>query len=147
LALRVHVFHDYKALARSSSFRVQVSTTCIARPHALATAGPSRNTTPCRMTGVTSHSHVRHPCGGPLFSSVKPYSHTMSMCVSSARAEPFFQRLCAPDQGAEPRAPPHALRALVLYSGAQGPRHLRLSERSMQRFADMTGTNLWTRRY
>jgi len=25
----------------------------------------------------------------PLFSSVKPYSHTMSVCVASARAEPF----------------------------------------------------------
>ena len=27
-----------------------------------------------------------------LFSPVKPHSHTMSMCVSSARAEPFRQR-------------------------------------------------------
>jgi hypothetical protein len=44
---------------------------------------------------MTSHSHVRYKeilartsCG-PLFSSVKLSSHTMSMCVSSARAEPF----------------------------------------------------------
>jgi len=48
---------------------------------------------------VTLHSHVRYKeivactCCGPMFFSVKPYSHTMSMCVASARAEPFLQKL------------------------------------------------------
>ena len=42
------------------------------------------DTTPCRMTGVTLHSHVRYKdinvrtCCGPLFSSVDLYSHTMT---------------------------------------------------------------------
>ena len=47
--------------------------------------------------GVTLHRHVRYKetwartfCG-PMFSSVKPYWHTMSTCVSSARVEPFRQ--------------------------------------------------------
>ena len=39
------------------------------------------------MTGVTLHGHVHYKeiqartCSGPLFSSVKPYSRTMSICV------------------------------------------------------------------
>ena len=32
------------------------------------------------------------PRCGPMFSSAKPYSQTASMCVSSARAEPFRQQ-------------------------------------------------------
>ena len=49
----------------------------------------SGDTTPCGMTGVTSHRHDRYKeiqartCCGPLFSSVKPHSHTMSMCLWS----------------------------------------------------------------
>jgi len=54
---------------------------------------------PCRMNGVTlPHTVTSHykeiqdgTCGRPLFLPAKPYSHTMSMCVSSARAEPFRQ--------------------------------------------------------
>ena len=59
--------------------------------------GESGNTTPCRMTGVTLHSQVHYKevqartCSGPLFSSAKPYLHTMSMYVSSARAGPVRQ--------------------------------------------------------
>ena len=51
------------------------------------TPPPPGDTSPCRMTAVTLHSHVRYKaievrtCCGPLFSSVKPYSHTMSVCV------------------------------------------------------------------
>ena len=61
--------------------------------------GGSGDTTPCWMIGVTLHSHVRYEelqartCCGFLSSSVKPYSCTMSMCVSIARAEPFRQTL------------------------------------------------------
>ena len=59
----------------------------------------SGDTNPCRMTGVTLHSQVHYEeiqtltCGGTLFSSVKPHSHTMSVCLSSARAGPFRQIL------------------------------------------------------
>ena len=49
----------------------------------LSQTSPSENTTPCRMTGP-------HVLWSPVLLS-KPYSHTMSMCVSSARAEPFRQ--------------------------------------------------------
>ena len=53
---------------------------------------PSGDTTPCRMTGVTLHSHVHYTeiyartCSGPLFSSVKPYSHTRSGCHEESEA-------------------------------------------------------------
>ena len=48
---------------------------------------------PCRMTGVTLPHTVTSnykemydgPCGRPLFLPVKPYSHTISMCVSRKR--------------------------------------------------------------
>ena len=39
--------------------------------------------TPCGMTGLTLHRHIRseeiqaRTCCGPLFSSAKPYSHTV----------------------------------------------------------------------
>ena len=63
-------------------------------PRSLSMSGV---TTLCRMTGVTSHGHVRYKeiqartCCGLLSSPVKPYSHTMSMCALSARAEPSRQ--------------------------------------------------------
>jgi len=47
-------------------------------PSHVSLAKGSGDTTPCRMTGVTLHSHVRYKeiqartCCGPLFSSVKP---------------------------------------------------------------------------
>ena len=69
-------------------------TSVVALPLAESASG---DTTPCRMTRMTLYSHVRYEeiqartCCRPLFSSVKPYAHTMSMCVSSARAEPFRQ--------------------------------------------------------
>ena len=56
--------------------------------------GVSGDTTPCRMTGVALHSHVHHTeiqartCSGPLFSSVKPYSHTISLRSSYMRLHP-----------------------------------------------------------
>ena len=55
----------------------------------------SVDTLPWRMISVTLHSHVHfkeicsRTCSRIMFSSVKPYSHTMSVCVSSVRAQPF----------------------------------------------------------
>jgi len=43
----------------------------------------SGDTTPCKMTGVTLHSHVHYKeisartCSGPLISSVKPQSYSV----------------------------------------------------------------------
>jgi len=61
---------------------------------------------------VTLHSHVHYKeiwartCCGPLFSSVKPHSHTMSMWISAAPAEPFRQIPVVPESGLDgPQTP------------------------------------------
>ena len=62
--------------------------------YAVLRSGRSGDTNLCRMTGVTLHSHVHcketeaRTSSGPLFCSVKPYSHTMTIRVSSSQKWP-----------------------------------------------------------